>query len=157
MKIRLIVIGKTKQAFVNDGCAVYRKRIGNYVPFEEFVIPSLKNTKNLSPSDFRRREGDLIQKQISQHDFTVFLDESGKTYDSESFAGYIQQCGLSSVKTLNFIIGGEYGFSSEVYKLANDKISLSKMTFSHQLVRVIFMEQLYRAFTIIHNEPYHNP
>jgi 23S rRNA (pseudouridine1915-N3)-methyltransferase len=156
MKIKLIVVGKTKQDFVADGCVVYSRRIANYLSFEEVTVPVLKNTKNLNASEFREREGSQILKMIQPQDFTILLDEKGKSLTSEAFAGYLQQRMLTGIKTLNFVIGGAYGFSNEVYDAANAKISLSAMTFSHQLIRVIFMEQLYRAMTILNNEPYHN-
>lgn len=156
MKIKLILVGKTQQGFVTEGFEVYRKRTVNYLPFEEVVIPVLKNTKNFTPEEFKEKEGELILKKIEEQDYTVLLDENGKTFDSVGFAGFIQQRMNSGIKVLNFVVGGAYGFSSEVYQKADAKISLSKMTFSHQIIRVIFMEQLYRAMTILRNEPYHN-
>lgn len=157
MKIKLIVVGKTKQDFVAAGCAIYSRRIASYLSFEELPLPALKNTKNLSPSDFKQREGDMILKNIQPQDFTILLDEKGKSFTSQDFAGFLQQRMLTGIKTLNFVVGGAYGFSANVYNSANAKISLSAMTYSHQLIRLIFMEQLYRAMTILNNEPYHNP
>ncbi len=149
-------MGKTQQGFVNEGFDVYKKRIINYLPFEEIVIPSLKNTKNFSPDIFREREGELILKKIEKQDYTILLDENGKTFNSVGFAGFVQKQMNTGVKNLNFVVGGAYGFSPKIYAQANARISLSKMTFSHQVIRIIFMEQLYRAMTILRNEPYHN-
>jgi 23S rRNA (pseudouridine1915-N3)-methyltransferase len=157
MKIRLIVVGKTRQEYVNAGFELYRKRVVNYLPFEMLVIPTLKNTRNLAPCDFRKKEGELILNAIDPTGWTVLLDEKGKSFDSEKFAGWLQKKMNFGPKVINFVVGGAYGFSDEVYLQAGEKLSLSRMTFSHQLIRVIFMEQLYRAFSIINNEPYHNP
>lgn len=156
MKIKFILVGKSQQGFVSDGFRVYQKRVEKYLPFEEIVIPSLKNTKNLSPQAFKEKEGELILKKIEPQDFTVLLDEKGQTFDSVGFAGFLQTRMNTGIKSLNFVVGGAYGFSPKVYQRANAKLSISKMTFSHQIIRVIFMEQLYRAMTIIRNEPYHN-
>lgn len=156
MKIRLIVVGKTQQSYVKEGFEIFRKRLINYLPFEEVIIPTLKNTKSFSPDDFRKKEGELILKKIESSDYNILLDENGKSFSSVDFAAVIQKKMNMGLKAVNFIVGGAYGFSPEVYQSANEKISLSKMTFSHQIIRVIFMEQLYRAFTIIKNEPYHN-
>jgi len=156
MKIRLILVGKTHQSFVKEGFEIYRKRVENYLPFEEIVIPTIKNTKHFSPEEFKKKEGELILKKIESGDYNILLDENGKSFSSVSFATFIQKKMNMGLKVVNFIVGGAYGFSPEVYQIASEKISLSKMTFSHQIIRVIFMEQLYRAFTIIKNEPYHN-
>lgn len=156
MKIRLIAVGKTTQDFVEEGVGMYRSRVEKYLPFEIVVIPALKKTRNLSPDDFRQKEGELILKRIGNFDVTILLEEKGKEMSSTGFADFLQQKMNTGTKTLNFVIGGAYGFSSYVKQVADGKISLSKMTFSHQIVRVIFMEQLYRAFTILRNEPYHN-
>ena len=156
MKLRLIVVGKTTQDFVEAGAEMYRLRLEKYLPFELVTIPALKKTRNLSPDDFRQKEGELILKRTGKGDATILLDEKGKEMNSTGFANFLQQKMNTGIKTLNFVIGGAYGFSPEVRQMAAAKISLSKMTFSHQIVRVIFMEQLYRAFTIIRNEPYHN-
>jgi len=156
MKIRLILVGRTTQKFVDEGFEIYRSRVVNYLPFEQIIIPALKNTKNILADDFRKKEGALILKKIEPGDWTILLDEKGKTFDSLGFAGFLQKKMNTGRKTINFIIGGAYGFSDDVYRQAHDKIALSEMTFSHQIIRVIFMEQLYRVFTILHNEPYHN-
>lgn len=156
MKIRLIMIGKTKEAFVEQGFEMYRKRMAKYLAFETTVIPVLKNTKKMSPLQVKNEEGKLIIKQIRPDQVSILLDENGRSFDSGKFAGFIQQEMNTGVKVINFIVGGAYGFSEEVRQKADFKIALSPMTFSHQIVRIIFMEQLYRAFTIINNEPYHN-
>lgn len=156
MKIRLVIVGKTTQTFVADGIRAYSSRIRKYVSFEEVVIPALKNAKNLTPEDFKKKEGQLILKKTGERSINILLDENGKTFSSVGFANFLQQQMNTGNKTINFIVGGAYGFSAEVYKMADAKLSLSKMTYSHQLIRLIFMEQLYRAFTIIRNEPYHN-
>lgn len=156
MRIRLIVVGKTHQRFVREGFEIYRKRVENYLPFEEVLIPVLKNTKSFSADDFKKKEGELILKKFEPGDYTILLDERGKMYDSVEFAGMLQKRMNAGGKAINFVVGGAYGFSQEVYQAADEKLSLSKMTFSHQIIRTIFMEQLYRAFSIIKNEPYHN-
>lgn len=156
MKIRFIVVGKTQQNYVKEGFEIYRKRVENYLTFEEVMIPVLKNTRSFTADDFKKKEGELILKKIEQGDYTILLDEKGKTFDSVAFAGFLQKRMNAGGKAINFVVGGAYGFSDEVYRAADEKLSLSKMTFSHQIIRVIFMEQLYRAFSIINNEPYHN-
>jgi 23S rRNA (pseudouridine1915-N3)-methyltransferase len=156
MKIQLIKVGKDQEKFITEGFDLYRNRIINYLTFEELTIPALKNTKNLSPEEVKQKEGELILKSLKDESFTVLLDEKGETFDSPGFANFIQLRMNSGIRQLNFVIGGAYGFSPSVHKKANTKISLSKMTFSHQIVRLIFMEQLYRALTILNNQPYHN-
>lgn len=155
MKTALILVGKTNdthlQAIIND----YAERITHYMPFEIIVIPELKNTKSLSEEQQKVREGELIMKQLTAQDTVILLDERGKQYRSLEFAKWIEKQQLTA-RRLVFIIGGPYGFSSTIYDRANGKISLSMMTFSHQLVRTIFTEQLYRACTIIKGEPYHH-
>lgn len=134
----------------------YIKRLGFYIPFEFKVIPDLKNTKSLTEPQQKQKEGELILKQIEQSDELFLLDENGKTYSSIGFSEFLNKKMSSGLKTLTFVIGGPYGFSDEVYQRATGKISLSPMTFSHQMVRLFFLEQLYRAFTILKNEPYHH-
>lgn len=155
MKTALILVGKTNdthlQAIIND----YAERITHYMPFEIIVIPELKNTKSLSEEQQKVREGELIMKQLTAQDTVILLDERGKQYRSLEFAKWIEKQQLTA-RRLVFVIGGPYGFSSTIYDRANGKISLSAMTFSHQLVRTIFTEQLYRACTIIKGEPYHH-
>ena len=155
MKTALILVGKTNdtnlQAIIND----YAERITHYMPFEIIVIPELKNTKSLSEEQQKVREGELIMKQLTAQDTVILLDERGKQYRSLDFAKWIEKQQLTA-RRLVFVIGGPYGFSPAIYDRANGKISLSTMTFSHQLVRTIFTEQLYRACTIIKGEPYHH-
>lgn len=156
MKVQLIKVGKDQEKYITDGFELYKKRIINYLPFEDITIPVLKNTKNLSGEAFKQKEGELILKYLKEDSFVVLLDEKGETHDSQGFAGFVQGRMNSGVKVLTFVIGGAYGFSQPVYKKAHGLVSLSRMTFSHQIVRLIFMEQLYRALTIINNQPYHN-
>jgi len=156
MNICLFVVGKTDFNFVNTGTEEYFKRIKRYVNFDFRVIKDIKNSKNLDCILQKHLEGEKILSTITTSDIVVLLDENGKEMNSKDFSGFIQKQMNSSVKNLVFIIGGAYGFSEDVYKRANYKISLSQMTFSHQIIRLIFAEQLYRAFSIINNEPYHH-
>jgi len=135
---------------------IYADRLQHYIKFEFEIIPDLKKTKNLDENQQKKKEGELIFSGIQNSDFIVLLDENGKQFSSESFSEYIQKRMNTGLKRLIFVIGGPYGFSEELYKRADAKISLSKMTFSHQMVRLFFTEQLYRAFTILKNEPYHH-
>ena len=155
MKTELILVGKTVNKHFNAGINDYVERIGHYMPFSITTIPELKNTKNLSESQQKEREGELILKQIQSTDTVVLLDEHGKEFRSIEFGDWIQKK-QNTARRLIFVIGGPYGFSNDVYERANEKISLSKMTFSHQMVRLIFTEQIYRACTIIKGEPYHH-
>lgn len=156
MQIRLIAVGKTDHAAIQTLLEEYSKRLGFYIKFELEIIPDLKNSKNLSETSQKEKEGELILKKVQTSDELVLLDEQGKQYSSVDFSDYLQKKMNAGLKQLIFVIGGPYGFSAEVYQRANGKISLSKMTFSHQMVRVFFVEQLYRAFTILKNEPYHH-
>lgn len=155
MKTTLILVGKTTNKHITACINDYVERIGHYMPFELITIPELKNTKNLSEEQQKEREGELILKQVQSQDILVLLDEHGQEFRSIEFASWIQKK-QQTVRRLVFVIGGPYGFSSAVYQRGNEKISLSKMTFSHQMVRMIFAEQLYRACTIIKGEPYHH-
>ena len=155
MKTTLILVGKTTNKHITACINDYVERIGHYMPFELITIPELKNTKNLSEEQQKEREGALILKQVQSQDILVLLDEHGQEFRSIEFASWIQKK-QQAVRRLVFVIGGPYGFSSAVYQRGNEKISLSKMTFSHQMVRMIFAEQLYRACTIIKGEPYHH-
>lgn len=155
MKTELILVGKTTSKHFNAGINDYVERIGHYMPFTITTIPELKNTKSLNESQQKEREGELILKQIQPSDTVVLLDEHGKEFRSIDFADWIQKK-QNSARRLVFVIGGPYGFAEKVYERANEKISLSKMTFSHQMVRLIFTEQIYRACTIIKGEPYHH-
>nr|WP_320117486.1 23S rRNA (pseudouridine(1915)-N(3))-methyltransferase RlmH [uncultured Marinifilum sp.] len=156
MKISLLVIGKTDKDFVIKGIEEYRKRLVHYLPFELVIIPDLKNTKNLSENQQKQKEGELILDKVKNSDTLILLDENGKEFSSVGFSKFIEQKMIAGVKNLIFVIGGPYGFSKDVYNKAQGKVSLSKMTFSHQMIRMIFVEQLYRAMTIIKGEPYHH-
>lgn len=156
MKITLILNGKTEDDHIIKGFAVYEQRLKHYISFETIVIPALKNTKALSIDQQKQKEAELIQKHLQSSDKVILLDENGKEYDSVGFSGFIQQQMNSGIKNLVFVVGGPYGFSDEIYKRASGKLSLSKMTFSHQMVRLFFIEQVYRAMTILKNEPYHH-
>ncbi|MCX2836543.1 23S rRNA (pseudouridine(1915)-N(3))-methyltransferase RlmH [Salinimicrobium sp. MT39] len=156
MTIKLLTIGKTDDKALQNLIDTYVNRLGFYNKFEFEIIPDLKKTKNLSVDQQKTAEGRLILEKVTTSDVVVLLDENGKQFSSEAFSEYIQKRLNSGMKQLIFVIGGPYGFSEEVYSRADGKISLSKMTFSHQMVRLFFVEQLYRAFTILKNEPYHH-
>lgn len=156
MTIKLITIGKTDNKQLTLLIADYTKRLSFYIKFVLEVIPDLKNSKNLSETEQKQKEGQLILSKIQTSDALVLLDENGKQHNSVDFSKYLQKYMNSGIKQVVFVIGGPYGFSEDVYKKANGKISLSKMTFSHQMIRLFFIEQLYRAFTILRNEPYHH-
>ena len=155
MKITLLVVGKTTSAQVESLIQEYQKRLTHYLPFALQVIPELKNTKALTPDQQKQAEGELILRAVAQSADLVLLDEHGKEFRSIEFADYIQKK-MSSGRDVVFVVGGPYGFSDAVYQRANGKISLSKMTFSHQMVRLFFVEQIYRAMTILRGEPYHH-
>mgnify|MGYP001415237213 FL=1 len=156
MNIKLILVGKTNnnnlEILYND----YLKRLKHYINFDVEIISDLKNTKNLSFDEIKEKEGNLILSKINAQDYVVLLDEQGKEMNSINFSENIQKKMNSGLKSLVYVVGGAYGFSLEVYNRANEKLSLSKLTFSHQMVRLFFIEQLYRAFTILKNEPYHH-
>lgn len=156
MKISLIAIGKTEDKYLIEGIDKYLNRLKHYINFSFTVIPDIKNTKNLTEAQQKSKEAELILKQLNNSDLVVLMDEKGKKYSSVLFAQYINKQMVGSVQNLVFIIGGPYGFDESIYKRANSSISLSDMTFSHQMVRLFFVEQLYRAFTILKNEPYHH-
>ncbi|MFV0530588.1 MAG: 23S rRNA (pseudouridine(1915)-N(3))-methyltransferase RlmH [Flavobacteriales bacterium] len=156
MKIRLISIGKTDETEIQNLIEKYEQRLKYYISFEFEVIPDIKNRKKLSIEQQKITEGKLIMEKLSKSEITILLDEKGTQFTSVHFADELQKLFNSGVKKVNFIIGGPYGFSKEVYNFANQKIALSTMTFSHQMVRAFFMEQLYRAMTIIKNENYHH-
>ena len=156
MNIKLIAIGKTDNKQLNSLIDNYINRLKFYIKFSFEVIPDIKNAKNLSESQQKEKEGKLILNQVDTSDILLLLDEKGKQYDSVDFSEVLQKHMNSGIKQLIFVIGGPYGFSPEVYDRANGKLSLSKMTFSHQMIRLFFIEQLYRGFTILKNEPYHH-
>ena len=156
MTIKLIAIGKTDSKALLQLISEYENRLKHYVKFELEIIPDIKNTKNLSEAQQKEKEGELILKNLSNTDVLVLLDENGKQFSSVDFSGYLQKKMNAGLKQLVFVIGGPYGFSTDIYNKAQGKISLSKMTFSHQMVRLFVVEQVYRAFTILRNEPYHH-
>ena len=156
MKIKLLTIGKTDNKNLQTLIEDYSKRLGFYISFELEIIPDIKNSKNLSEAQQKKSEGNEILKRLIKSDTLILLDEKGKTYSSVQFSQFLQKKMNSGLKTLVFIIGGPYGFSDDIYNRANGKVSLSPMTFSHQMVRLFFIEQLYRGFTILRNEPYHH-
>ncbi len=156
MKFALLAIGRTVEKHYISAINDYAERTKHYIPFDIEIIPELKNTKNLSTEQQKEKEGELILKALQPGDIAVLLDEHGKEFRSVEFASWIERKMHTVSKRLVFIIGGPYGFAPSVYQAAQEKISLSKMTFSHQMVRLIFMEQLYRAMTILSNEPYHH-
>ncbi|WP_156306969.1 23S rRNA (pseudouridine(1915)-N(3))-methyltransferase RlmH [Sphingobacterium endophyticum] len=156
MKITLICIGKTDDQHIVKGIEVYTKRLKHYVNFQIVNIPDIKNSKNLSESQQKEKEAQQLLKNISNQDFIILLDERGKEYSSMEFSAFLEKQMVSSVTHLVFMIGGPYGFDDTVYQRANSKISLSRMTFSHQMVRLFFVEQIYRAYTIMRGEPYHH-
>lgn len=156
MKINFLTVGKTSHSYIETGIAEYSKRISHYCPFSIQYLPDLKNNKSLSQAQQKQAEGTNILSAIDKSDYVVLLDEHGKEFTSLNFSAYIEKKMQTVAKRLVFVVGGPYGFSEEVYNRANEKISLSKMTFPHDLIRLVFTEQLYRAFTIMHNEPYHH-
>lgn len=156
MKICLLVIGKTDEAYLQKGMELFLKRIPHYISFELKVIPDIKNSKNLSEEQQKEKEGELILQQTNTSDELFLLDENGTEFSSVEFARFLEKKMIAGNRRLVFVIGGPYGFSASVYAKATGKVSLSKMTFSHQMVRLIFLEQLYRAMTILKGEPYHH-
>ncbi len=156
MKLQFIVVGKTTDKHLDVLIKDYERRMRHYLPFEMEVISELKNTKALTADQQKSREGELIRKTLREGDHVVLLDEGGREFRSVEFASYLQQRQSVVARRLVFIVGGPYGFSQEIYALAKEKISLSRMTFSHQMVRLFFVEQCYRAMTILRGEPYHH-
>ena len=156
MKITLLTIGKTEDSYIKEGIEKYLKRLKHYISFKIVELPELKNTKSLTIDQQKAREAELINKNILNTDQLILLDEKGKELSSVQFSGFLNKKMLGSVQHLVFIVGGPYGFDPSIQNLADDKISLSKMTFSHQMVRLFFVEQLYRSFTILKGEPYHH-
>ncbi|WP_424000512.1 23S rRNA (pseudouridine(1915)-N(3))-methyltransferase RlmH [Maribacter sp. IgM3_T14_3] len=156
MTIKLLAIGKTDSSQLQELIDVYQKRLQHYVNFDIELIPDLKKTKNLSEDQQKDKEGELILKRLAPTDVLILFDEKGKQYTSIEFSSFLQKKMNSGIKQLVFLIGGPYGFSNEIYAKASGKISLSKMTFSHQMVRLFITEQIYRGYTILKNEPYHH-
>ena len=156
MNVTLLTVGKTDVRWVGDGLELYRSRLSHYLPFTVVEIPQLKGTSALSRAQIKEKEGELILSRLKSGDEVILLDEHGKQYTSVEFAAFLEERMVRSRGSLVFVIGGAYGFSDAVYARADGRLSLSRMTFSHQMVRTIFAEQLYRACTIIKGEPYHN-
>ncbi|TDR25397.1 23S rRNA (pseudouridine(1915)-N(3))-methyltransferase RlmH [Flavobacterium cheniae] len=156
MNIRLLTIGKTDNKSLQSLIDDYTKRLSFYVKFDLEIIPDIKNVKNLSEAQQKEKEGELILSKITPTDHLILLDENGKTFSSVGFSDFLQKKMNAGTKTLVFVIGGPYGFSETVYQKAQGKVSLSEMTFSHQMVRLFVIEQIYRGFTILRNEPYHH-
>ncbi|MDR2928836.1 MAG: 23S rRNA (pseudouridine(1915)-N(3))-methyltransferase RlmH [Cytophagaceae bacterium] len=156
MKTNLVIVNRTDDGWLSAGVNEYLARIGRYIPFSTTLIDDIKKAKSFSESQIKEKEGDAILKKIAVSDAVVLMDERGTRFSSRGFAQFMEKQMGSGIKNLFFVIGGAYGFSDEMYRRANYKISLSDMTFPHQMVRLIFAEQLYRALTIINNEPYHH-
>ncbi|MBL4651089.1 MAG: 23S rRNA (pseudouridine(1915)-N(3))-methyltransferase RlmH [Aureispira sp.] len=156
MKAELWVIGNTSFPYLKEGTTIYEKRLKHYLPFQYSVIPDIKNAKNRTNEQLKTKEGELILKKLDKGDWLILLDEGGKEFSSLKFAKYMEGMLQQSHKRLIFVVGGAYGFSADVYQRSNAKMSLSKMTFSHQMVRLFVLEQLYRAMTILRNQPYHH-
>jgi 23S rRNA (pseudouridine1915-N3)-methyltransferase len=156
MKVILLVVGKTSDAWAKTAIAEYEKRLRHYLPFQLEVIPDLKSARNLTEEQVKVREAESILTWNKPGDVMVLLDENGESFSSEGFAGFLQKKMNAGIRNLVFVVGGPYGFAPSVYAACREKISLSKMTFSHQMVRVFFVEQIYRAMTILNGEPYHH-
>ena len=156
MKIKLVAVGKTDDKNLQTLIDAYQNRLKHYIQFEIEIIPDIKNVKNLSEIQQKEKEGELILKKLTATDTLILLDENGSSFSSVAFSDYLQKKMNSGIKQMVLVIGGPYGFSEAVYKQSQGKIALSKMTFSHQMIRLFVVEQLYRAFTILKNEPYHH-
>lgn len=156
MKIKLLAVGKTDDKNLIQLINTYQKRLQHYIKFDFEIIADIKNVKNLSELQQKEKEGELILSKITSNDHLILLDENGKTFNSIAFSDFLQKKMNAGIKTLVFVIGGPYGFSETVYKQSVGKVSLSEMTFSHQMVRLFIIEQIYRGFTILRNEPYHH-
>ncbi len=156
MKVKLIIIGKTKSKFLLDGENEYQKRLKHYCEFSELIIPNIKNAGKLSKNELKAKEGSLILDSLKNSDYVILLDNKGIMLSSIELSEFLNKKMVSSANEIVFVVGGAFGFSESVYKRANTKLSLSKMTFSHQMVRMVFKEQIYRAFTILKGEKYHH-
>lgn len=156
MKITLLAIGKTNAKYLQEGIEQYIKRLSHYIPFEFKILPDVKTTKGLTQEKQKEMEGQMFLNCIQSGDVVVLLDEKGKEMTSREFSVYLDKKMVTVAKNLIFVIGGPYGFSQEMYNRANEKLSLSKMTFSHEMIRLFFIEQIYRAITILKGEPYHH-
>jgi 23S rRNA (pseudouridine1915-N3)-methyltransferase len=156
MKIRLIQIGKTQESYLQEAIDTFSQRINKFIPFEIQSLQGIKNAAKLSEEQLKEKEAVLLMQQLKAGDYVVLLDERGKELGSQAFSSFLQQQMNSGVKNVFFIVGGAYGVSDKIKNIANYQLSLSKMTFTHQMIRLIFVEQLYRAYSIIHNLPYHH-
>lgn len=156
MKITLIQVGKTNEKYLEEGISNYVGRLTHYADFSVTTLPELKNAKSLSIEQQKEKDTETILKSLEPNDEIILLDEKGKEFTSTEFAGYMEKKMASTRKRIVFVIGGPFGFSQKIYDMAHDKISISRMTFSHQMIRLLFVEQLYRAFTIIKGEHYHH-
>lgn len=156
MKVELLVIGKTAFPYLTEGIEIYQKRLKHYVPFCLTILPDVKNARKMNQEELKRKEGELMLKKLEPNDQLYLFDERGKTYTSVQFSRFFAQQMQASHKRIVFAVGGAFGFSAAVYQRANGQISLSKMTFSHQMIRLFVVEQIYRALTILRGEPYHN-
>ncbi|MBI1223929.1 MAG: 23S rRNA (pseudouridine(1915)-N(3))-methyltransferase RlmH [Bacteroidetes bacterium] len=156
MKVEFWIIGKTAFPYLEEGMAVYEKRLVHYLPFTISILPDIKHAGNLQPEQLKQKEGELVISRLKKEDLLVLLDERGKQLTSMEFSNFMEQKLQLSSKRLVFLVGGAWGFSEAIYQRADQKLSLSKMTFSHQMVRLFFLEQLYRAMTILRGESYHN-
>jgi len=156
LKIKLLQIGPTKTAEIQGLVDDYQNRLKHFIQLEIISLPDIKNTKTLNEQQQKTKEAELFKKQINTSDWVVLLDEKGKSFTSEKFADFFQQKMNSGIKTLVFVIGGPYGFSEEMYQLAHQKVAFSAMTFTHEMIRLLFIEQVYRAFSILNNLPYHH-
>ncbi|HIX54013.1 MAG TPA: 23S rRNA (pseudouridine(1915)-N(3))-methyltransferase RlmH [Candidatus Sphingobacterium stercoripullorum] len=156
MKITLLCVGKTDDKYLETGIQEFQKRLGRYISFQMFCLPDVKNSSKLTQAELKIREGKLILSKIKSNDFLVLLDEKGKEFRSVDFANYLEKQMIGSISSMVFVIGGPYGFDKQVYDRAQGLISLSKMTFSHQMIRLFFVEQLYRGMSILKGLPYHH-
>ena len=156
MKIKIIAIGKTVSKYLSEGEMDYLKRLQHYIKVEKIEFPDIKNAKNKTQDQIKAEEGQMMLKAFKSSDLIVLLDENGKERTSREFSEWLQNMMNHGLKEITFVIGGPYGFSGEVYNAAHEKLSLSRMTFNHQMIRMLFFEQLYRGFTILRNEPYHH-
>lgn len=156
MRFTLLCIGKTGQDYLEKAEKVYLDRLKHYVKTEKIELPDIKNAKSLTPEEIKVKEGEQFLKHFKDSDRVILLDENGKSFNSEKFADYLQKNMNTGAHTIYFLVGGPYGFSDEIYSRANDKIRLSDMTFSHQMIRMFFLEQIYRGLTILKGEPYHH-
>lgn len=156
MKVEMWVVGKTSESYLQEGIAIYIKRLSHYLPFRMLIIPAVKTSKGMEPLQVKEKEGAAILQKLKSDDLLILLDEKGKSFNSVAFARYVDRLLMRPGRRLIFLVGGAFGFSDVIYQRAQGKLSLSEMTFSHQMIRLFFVEQLYRAMTILRNEPYHN-